>query len=406
MTPRLRNLPRAIWLVGLTSLFNDAASEMLYPVMPIYIATVLGAGAAGLGAVEGVAEATSSFLKLFSGILVDRTRRATPWIIFGYSIAAVGRPLIALAGSWPVVLVIRFADRLGKGLRASPRDEVLTMSAPPGQRGLAFGLHRAMDNTGAVAGPLICWFLLDQGLPMTRLFYIAIIPGAITVLLTLMIREPQRPPRTTKPEMNWTLDGFPAEYKRYLVAVGFFTLGASSNMFLLLRARELGMAESRIPLLWGGVSLVAAVFSVPLSGLSDRVGRRALIFAGWIAYVIFYTAMAFLTTAGTPLVLLFLFYGLFMAATEGVEKALVADLAPAGRAGTAFGWFHLVSGAMLLPASLVFGFLYQSSGPASAFLFSAASSAISALLFQFFVFTKPKSGKDTLSLSGTPPSTP
>jgi MFS family permease len=382
----LRSLPRTVWLVGLTSLFNDAASEMLYPVLPIFVATVLGAGAHGLGIVEGVADTTSSLLKLFSGVVVDRTRRAKPWIVFGYLLAAIARPLLAAARTWPAVLCIRFADRLGKGLRASPRDEILTATVFPHQRGLAFGIHRALDNTGAVAGPLLCWFFLDRGYDIQQLFLFAIVPGAIAVFLTMPIEEPVRTRVAEREDIRWSLEGFPVEFKRYLVALAFFTLGASSNMFLLLRAREVGLSQSHVPLLWGSVSLIAALFSAPLSGLSDRLGRRGLIVAGWTAYVLFYVAMAFVTSAGIPLLLLFLFYGLFMAATEGVEKALVADFAPAGRAGSAFGWFHLVSGAMLLPASLVFGFLYEKAGPVPAFLFSAGSSAVAVTLFATWVF--------------------
>ncbi|MBI3818140.1 MAG: MFS transporter [Planctomycetes bacterium] len=382
MRSLLRKLPFTVWLVGFTSLFNDAASEMLYPVLPIYIGSVLGAGPGGLGLIEGVADATSSLLKLFSGIAVDRTRRAKPWIVLGYSVAAVMRPLLAVAGSWPVVLCIRFADRLGKGLRSAPRDEILTVTVPPDRRGLAFGVHRALDNAGAVAGPIACWLLLENGATIRSLFFIAIVPGAIAVLLTLMIREPARERAPKPPAVDLSMDGFSLQFKRYLVAVGLFALGCSSNMFLLLRARELGVAESRVPLLWAAVSLVAAVLSAPLSSLSDRLGRRGLMAAGWIAYALFYVAMAFLDSAGPALVLLFMFYGVFAAMTEGVEKALVADFAPRGRAGAAFGWFHCISGILLLPASLVFGLLYHAFGPSVAFLFSAgcAVAAVGALI--------------------------
>lgn len=379
----LRRLPAAVWLVGLTSMLNDMAGEMLYPVLPLYVASVLGAGPRGLGLIEGIADATTSLLRLFSGIVVDRTRRAKPWIVSGYSLAGAARPLIALVTSWPAVLFLRFADRLGKGLRSSPRDEIITVSVSPSQRGLAFGIHRALDNTGAVLGPLLCWALLESGLPMRQLFIVAIVPGALAVIFACLIREPGRPATSAPVGMDWSLRGFDRLFLKYLVAVALFSLAGSSNMFLLLRARELGFIESRIPLLWGGVSLVAALFSAPLSAISDTIGRTRMISFGWLAYGFFYCALAFLTSAGTWLILLFLFYGLFAAATEGVEKALVADLAPAGRVGTAFGWFHLTCGFMLFPASFVFGFLYQDVSPRAACLFSAicALLALGVLIF-------------------------
>lgn len=379
-------LPRTVWLIGLISLVNDSASEMVYPIVPLYLSSVLMAGPRALGLIEGLAEATSALLKLFSGVLVDRSRRARPWIIGGYGVAAIGRPLVALVTSWPGLLAIRLADRIGKGLRSSPRDAMLAASAGPARRGLAFGLHRAMDNAGAVLGPLAAWVFLSSGGTPRGLFAWAIVPGLVCVALALAIREPASVAAAApRPSFDWRLGDLGPSLRRYLVVVGLFTLGNSSNMFLLLRARELGVAEARVPLLWAAVSLVAMLFSTPLSGLSDRFGRTRFLVAGYLAYAVFYAAFGSLETGGASLMALFGFYGLFLAATEGVEKAFVADLAPAERRGTAFGWFNLVSGLALLPASVMFGWLYESLSPRAAFGVSSACALVAATLLVTWV---------------------
>jgi MFS family permease len=381
MFEALRNLPRTVWLIGLISLFNDSASEMVYPLLPLYLSSVLLAGPKVLGLIEGVAEATASLLKLFSGVIFDRTRRAKPWIVFGYSLAGFGRPLLALATSWPWLLAIRFADRVGKGLRTSPRDALLAAAAGPDRRGLAFGLHRAMDNAGALVGPLAAALLLSAGLGLREIFVAAIVPAVLCLVLALLVREPPATPVVKAPSrFDWRLRDLPPAFRRYLVVMAVFTLGNSSNMFLLLRAQELGVPQAEVPLLWAAVAAVAMLFSTPLSALSDRWGRRRLLFGGYLAYALFYLALGNLRHDGWVLLALFAFYGLFMAATEGVEKALVADLAPQARQGTAFGWFNLTVGAMLLPASIIFGWIYESYSPWHAFAFSAGCSALAAVL--------------------------
>lgn len=388
MIGALRALPPTVWTLGVVSLLNDSASEMIYPLVPLYLSSVLMAGPRALGLIEGLAEATASLLKLFSGVVVDRTQRTKPWLVVGYGLATIGRPLIALATSWPALLAIRLADRIGKGLRSSPRDALLAASVAPRQRGLAFGLHRAMDNAGAVVGPLAAAALLALGVPLAQVFVIALVPGLGALALTLALREPREATavRTARPEpFDWRLRGLPAGFRRYLVAVALFTLGNSSNMFLLLRARELGVPQYQVPLLWAAVSAIAAVFSAPLSAWSDRIGRGRLIVAGWLAYALFYLGMGALPAGSGWLYGLFGFYGLFMAATEGVEKALVADFAPPRLRGTAYGWFNLVAGAMLLPASVVFGALYQRAGAAAAFAFSAACALAAALMLAAWV---------------------
>jgi len=376
----IRSLPRTVWLIGLISLVNDSASDMLYPLIPLYLSSVLMAGPRALGVIEGIADATASLLKLFSGVIVDRSGRAKPWIVFGYGLAGLGRPLIAFVNSWPWLLVIRFADRTGKGLRTSPRDALLAASVGADRRGLAFGLHRAMDNAGAVVGPLVASLLLAMHMPLRDIFLWSAVPAALCLALAFMIREPEAAPRADTSPFDWRLGDMPPVFKRYLVVVAVFTLGNSSNMFLLLRAKELGVPATQIPLLWAAVSAVAMLFSTPLSALSDRLGRVRVLLGGYVAYGVFYLALGVLVRDGALLFALFAFYGLFMAATEGVEKALVADLAPADKRGTAFGWFNLTTGALLLPASLVFGAIYEAVSPVAAFAFSAACSLLAALL--------------------------
>lgn len=393
MFAALRQLPRTVWLIGLLSLLNDSASEMLYPLIPLYLASVLMAGPRALGIIEGIAEATASLLKLFSGVIVDRTQRSKPWIVFGYGLAGLGRPLIAFASSWPWLLLIRFTDRVGKGLRSSPRDALLANSAGPERRGLAFGLHRAMDNAGAVVGPLLAFALLGSGVALKQVFLWSIVPALLCVALALAIKEPAAPARTVPPRrFDWRMRDLPPVFKRYLVVVGLFTLGNSSNMFLLLRANELGVPQTQIPLLWAAVSFVAMLFSTPLSALSDRYGRVRLLLGGYLAYASFYLVLGGLGQGGLFLYLLFAFYGLFLAATEGVEKALVADLAPDELRGTAFGWFNLIAGLSLLPASIVFGWIYQSVSPLAAFVFSAVCASAAALLLLIWVRVPARAG--------------
>jgi MFS family permease len=378
----LWRLPPNVWLIGVISLLNDTASDLLYPLIPLYLSSVLMSGPKALGIIEGIAEATSSILKLGSGVLVDKTNRTKPWIVWGYGLAGFSRPLISIATSWVGVLGIRMLDRVGKGLRSSPRDALLAASVPPERRGLAFGLHRSMDNAGAVLGPILAAVLLGSGFKVRDLFVISIVPAILCLGMSLLIREPKNVLTTTrKSNFSWNLQGLPTNFKRYLLAVVVFSLGNSSNMFLLLRARELGLPEAQVPLAWATISAIAMLFGTPLSALSDRFGRIRSIAAGWLAYGLFYLCLGFLSP-GNPVLLfgLFAFYGLFLAATEGVEKALVADLAPSAMLGTAYGLFNLASGIMLLPASIVFGWFYENAGATVAFEFSAFCALVSTVL--------------------------
>ncbi|NBO29959.1 MAG: MFS transporter, partial [Synechococcaceae bacterium WB6_1A_059] len=326
----------------------------------------------------------------------DRWGRTKPWIIGGYGLAGVARPLIALASCWPLVMLLRFADRLGKGLRSSPRDALLAAAVTPEQMGLAFGLHRAMDNAGAVVGPLIAAGLLALHLSLRQIISWSLLPGIVCTALALLLREPQRSGKcqTTvhsgalvvasstarRTSIQWHPSALPPGLRGFLLVAGLFTLGNASNVFLLLRASQLGVSAVQIPLLWAALSGVAMLGSAPLAGWSDRIGRRRLLVAGYTTYGLLYLLIGHLQRGSLWIWPLFAAYGLFLSATEGVEKALVADLALPSERGTAFGWFNLVTGLSLLPASLIFGGLMQGYGASAAFAVAAAFALAAAVL--------------------------
>ena len=385
MKGRLGLLPRTVWLLGLISLFNDAASDMIYPLVPLFLVSVLMAGPRALGLIEGIAEAVSSLVKLAAGVFADRMHHMRGWVIGGYTLAGIARPLLGITTSWVGVLACRFADRVGKGLRSAPRDALISASVAPSERGLAFGLHRALDNLGAVVGPLAAAALLAAGIGLRSIFLLAAIPAVIVFALVLTVPEPARDPQLKPTPFRWSLAGLPPRFSRYLAVLALFTLGNSSNMFLLLRARQLGLSELQVPLLWALMSGFAALFSTHLSGLSDRIGRTRLIVGGWTIYAVFYLTLGLLPPHPLLLWPMFAGYGVFLAATEGAEKALVADLVPGERAGTAFGWYNLVVGLMLLPASVLFGWLWQGATPFVAFAFGAGCALTAALLLAVWV---------------------
>ena len=370
-------LPRTVWFLGAVSFLNDAASDAIYPLLPLFFAATFAVGAQALGVIEGAANAAAALMKLVSGYFYDRSQRAKGWLILGYTLPALARPLIALAGSAPIVLLLRMGDRIGKGLRTSPRDALLAAAVPADRRGLAYGLHRSMDHAGAVAGPLVAAGLLAAGWSVREVILWTIVPGVLSVLLVAMLREPEGL-AVGDGKIEWQWRNLPAPLKRYLIALGVFTLSQASNMFLLLRAKETGFTDAQIPLLWAGFSALAMLLSTPLSALSDHVDRRSLLCGAWVVYALLFAAFGLLPSATATTVALFVGYAVFIAATEGAEKALIAELAPQAQVGTAFGWFHLVSGLMLLPASALFGWLWTHAGSTAAFMASATTSLIAA----------------------------
>lgn len=372
-------------ILGLVSLFTDISSEMIYPLLPLFLTTVLGGGPAFLGLIEGVAESTASILKLVSGIMSDRVRRRKKLVLVGYGISSLARPLIALATSPLAVLFIRFFDRVGKGIRTSPRDALIADSIDPSIRGKAYGFHRSLDNAGAIIGPLtatllLTWFVKD----LRTIFWLSAIPGGVSVLLiVLKVRE------TAKAGGKKSDTGFigilpSGRLRAYLVVLLLFTLGNSSDAFLLLRAGQLGVTMPRIPLLWTFFNLVKMCATMPFGSLSDRIGRRGIIISGWGVYALSYIGFAFASTE-IHVWLLFAFYGLFYGLTEGVEKALLADIALPAERGSAFGWYNCAIGIGALPASLIFGFIWQRQSAFAAFGFGAALALLAAVLLFFLV---------------------
>ena len=365
------------------SLLNDASSEMIYPLLPSFIVGTLGASTAALGLIEGVAESTSSFVKLAGGYVSDRTRRRKPLVMVGYGIAALVRPMIALATAVWHVLVIRFTDRIGKGLRAAPRDALLAESVDPALRGRAYGVNRAADHLGAVIGPLLGSLLLVALAGRLRLvFALALIPGLIAVLiLVLGVRERAKvdSPVSNADGMTDAASTVRGPLLPFLAVLLVFSLGNATDAFLLLRAQELGVPLAALPLLWAAHHVSKVTCSVPGGALADRFNPRVTIVTGWLIYAITYTGFAFASAAWHAWAL-FLLYGLFYGLTEAPEKALVARVAPPGRRGGAFGAYHFVIGMAALPASLLFGVLWQHFGAATAFLFGATLALVAALL--------------------------
>jgi MFS family permease len=374
----LFRLPRNVVALGLVSLFNDASSEIIYPLLPLFLTTTLGASAAFIGVLEGIAESTASLLKLPAGWLSDRMRRRKLWVVWGYSLASLIRPLLALTTAAWQVLGLRFIDRIGKGLRSAPRDALIADSIAESERGLAFGFHRAMDHAGALVGSLAAsGLMLLFANDYRSVFWVAALPALLAVLILLFVREPADQ-AAHAPTLSLSLAPFKRSFKQYLAILLLFTLGNSSDAFLLLRARQCGVATAAIPLLWAALHASKTVSSLVGGKLSDRWGRRRLIVAGWLIYALIYGGFAVASQA-SAIWLLFLVYGVYFGLTEGVEKALVADLVEPQQRGTAYGWYNLVIGLGALPASLLTGLLWDHFGAATALLTGAGLSLLAAL---------------------------
>lgn len=385
-------LPRTVVILSLVSLCNDAAGEIIYPLLPLFLTETLGASKTFVGLVEGLAESVSSLLKLPAGWYSDRLKKRKGIVLLGYSIASLIRPLLALTtASWQV-LALRFTDRLGKGLRSAPRDAMIADAAPAESRGLAFGFHRAMDHTGAVVGALLAaWLVGIFHSDYRRIFWIAAIPGFITLLILIfLVKEPPREfrPPTSTTSLTFDLSNFQPRFKYFLGILLLFTLSNSSDAFLLLRAKECGISAAMIPLLWALLHVSKALSSIVGGGLSDRFGRRTLILIGWLLYAAIYGGFA-LASSSLMMWLLFAVYGIYFGFTEGVEKALVADLVAPEKRGTAFGFYNLVIGLGALPASLLLGFLWQRYSAEVALMTSAMISLLAVALLALFV-TEPR----------------
>jgi MFS family permease len=356
------------------SLATDAASEAIYSLLPFFLTQVLRAGPVSLGVVEGAAEAANSILKIVSGRMADRRARR-PIVLVGYVLSSAVRPLIAVAQSWYHVFAVRFVDRIGKGIRGAPRDAMLATWATPHNRGLIYGFHRAMDHAGAIVGPLLAsLFLMLYPGEYRTLFALAVIPGAIAVALIFFVPE-DTGTAVEKRDPAWSAepdarilepDILPRQFTHFMLVLGLFTLGNSTDAFLLLRLTEAAGSVTYIPMMWAALHVVKAAVSIVGGSWSDRIGRRAVIAAGWVVYAIVYAGFA-VSDSLSALVAWFLIYGVYFGFAEGAEKALVADLAPRSKSGLAFGVYNAVVGIGALGASVLFGVLWNTFGAATAF---------------------------------------
>jgi MFS family permease len=377
-------LPRNVWVLSWVAFFNDMATEMSYWLLPQFLVSVLGAGPMAFGLIEGAAETVSSFGRLLSGWLSDRLRRRKPLVAAGYTVANVVKPWLALATSWGQVFCVRFADRAAKGFRGAPRDALIADSVSQAHRGAAFGLRQGMDTAGAVFGPLSALALLPLFAgDVRKVFWLAAIPGAVCILLVWFGVSEVRPAETAKQGASSTDQASPISWNKsvfvILVAVGLFSLGNSSDLFLILRAQNLGVRAALAPGLGLLFNLVYTSLSWPAGKLSDRIPRRTLVVFGYITYAAVY--LGFSLARGPQWVwFLFAAYGTYYAMTEGVLRAWIADLVPSSSRGSVFGAFTWLVGVAALPASLMAGWLWRHYSPAAPFFVSALLSLAAALL--------------------------
>src|SRR5437763_4870379 len=365
-------------LLGLVSLLNDSASEMIYPLLPVFLTTTLGATPLIVGLIEGSADALASILKLVAGTMSDRLPRRKPLIVTGYFLAALSRGWIAVAGRWPSVLAARLLDRTGKGIRSAPRDAMIADVTPEESRGKAFGFHRALDHTGAVVGPLLALLCLNAlHVPLKTVFLIAVIPGAIAVLLLVFFLREER--REGRRDAALPAGGTPAlPFWLALSAISLFALANSSDVYLLLQAHAAGVTTALLPALWAAHHVVKALFSTSAGSRSDPAGRRKLLVAGWFAYAVIYFIFPFAHST-TFFFALFIVYAIPFTLSEGAERAWISDLVPAEIRGKSFGIYYLASGLFVLAGTALFGELYEHVSPRAAFHTGAALAVAAAV---------------------------
>jgi len=379
-------VPRTVWALGAVSLCMDLSSEMIHGLLPLFLTGVLGAGMVAVGVIEGIAEATASVVKVFSGALSDRFAQRKPLVVFGYALAALSKPLFPLASSVPLVLFARFADRIGKGIRGAPRDALIADVTPPEVRGTAYGLRQALDTVGAVLGPLAAvglMFLLADDI--RRVLWVAVVPAlAAVAVLVLFVKEPARqraPGKAAAPLTRAALGSLGVRYWAIVALGAVLTLARFSEAFLVLRAQQLGVALALVPLVLVVMNLVYTAVSYPAGVAADRGHRRALLVWGLAALIAAdLTIGAFASVAGLAAGIVL--WGAHMGLTQGLLSTLVADEAPPELRGTAFGVFHLISGAALLAASVLAGWLWSAYGAGATFFAGAAlcAAALAGLL--------------------------
>ena len=378
---KILGFPRNVFAAGLVSLFMDISSEMIYPLLPIFLTTVLGASKATVGIIEGIAESTASILKVFSGWLSDRLGKRKLLMGIGYGVSVLSRPIMATAGTWGEVLSARVVDRLGKGVRTAPRDAIIADSVENNNLGKAFGFHRAMDTLGAVIGPAIAFLVLALFLNNFRLvFWLSVIPGIISVLLIIFFITEKAHKREAASIPKLTIKDFNGNFRFYILVIFIFSIGNSSDAFLILRAENVGISKEFIPIIYLIFNLVYSLSSTPLGMLADKVGMKRMILFSFIFYAGIYAGLAFVTNQAQILGL-FILYGLFKGMSEGTQRAYLASLAPPERKATAFGIYHTSVGIALLPASIIAGALWDKIGPEATFLYGTVTASLAFILF-------------------------
>jgi len=377
---------RNILLLGFVSFFSDVSSEMVYPLIPLYLTAVFGATPALVGVIEGIAESAASLLKVFSGYITDKYKLKKPIAFLGYATGLVYKLALVAAGSWLGILTARVIDRIGKGIRTSPRDVLVSENAENGKTGQAFGIHKALDMAGSALGIFLAFIIMkSSSFDFKSLFLISIIPAAIGLVLMLLVKEKKEAKVVKVREPFWkNIKKLDKNLKLFLLVALIFTLGNSSNAFLLLRAKDVGFNDSNVVLLYLIYNIVASLFAIPFGKLSDKIGRKKLLVGGYLAFSAVYCGFAFANHQIT-LVAAFIIYGFYTAMTAGVERAFITDIAPEEIKGTVLGLHQTIVGIALLPASVLAGWLWSIFGATAPFLFGSLLSFSAAIILLYFL---------------------